>query len=113
MATRRRPNAFNWDHQFNKLTKLGQTAETALNRWEKASAISHSLKIGPEEAKAVLNIQLRMDPDMVGIFKLAVKKIWNGARTNLALLFVISIVGEVSPAEWSKAILQRIVETYT
>ena len=54
--------------------KLGQTAETALNRWEKSSAISHSLKIGPEEAKAVLNIQLKMDPDMVDIFKLAVKK---------------------------------------
>ena len=53
---------------------MGQTTEVALSRWGSVSGVSQALQIGHEEAKAVANIQGKMDPAMADIFRTAVKK---------------------------------------
>ena len=104
IATRRRPNAFNWDHQFRKLAKVGQTTEVALSRWGTVSGVSQALQIGHEEAKAAANIHGKMDPAMADIFRTAVKKhgmergpIFNGLLAHPLLAKDAKLTGQAKP----------------
>jgi hypothetical protein len=53
---------------------VGQTAEGAMMRWNHHSDIQTALQIGPEEARAALNITLYVDGDLVTNLGQAVKK---------------------------------------
>ena len=56
-STRKRPNAFNYVFQVMRVTQAcGAPAETTLNRWSEASALSAVLGLTMDESKAALNL---------------------------------------------------------
>lgn len=103
-STRRRPNAFTWLHQITRLSKAGQSVENSMSRWQEVSSIACALSIGPEEAKAALNLSKHCSASFVSEMRRLVVKygMFRGPVTHAALASPLvcmgsSVQGTVTP----------------